>query len=69
MPDHAVGTKRYLAPEILDGTIQKKRLDSYVMADMYSLALVMWEVARRCNWRGERLSLGADVFGVKGVPH
>ncbi len=53
VPDHAVGTRRYLAPEILSGTIKKWMLYSYVMADVYSLALVMWEVTRRCNWRGK----------------
>jgi serine/threonine protein kinase len=42
-----VGTKRYLAPEILDGSINTKSFQSFVQADVYSLSLVLWEMARR----------------------
>lgn len=41
------GTARYLAPEILNTTFQCAVLDSYLRADMYSFALVMWEVLSR----------------------
>jgi len=47
-----VGTKRYLAPEMLDETIDKNRFDSWKMADVYSLGLVFWELGRRCNVGG-----------------
>ena len=47
-----MGTKRYLAPEMLDETIDKNRFDSWKMADVYSLGLVFWELGRRCNVGG-----------------
>ena len=43
-----VGTKRYMAPEILDETINAESFDSYRLADVYSFGLVIWETARRC---------------------
>ena len=46
-PTKRVGTKRYLAPEIIDETICFKNFSSYKMADMYSFGLVLWEIARR----------------------
>jgi len=42
-----VGTRRCMAPEILDETINIHMFDSYRQADVYSFALVMWEVSRR----------------------
>ncbi len=47
------GTKRYMAPEILDGTINASMFESYRMVDVYCLGLVFWEVARRCEVDGE----------------
>lgn len=41
------GTKRYMAPEILEDSLNKSHFDSYKSADIYSLGLVLWEVARR----------------------
>jgi len=41
------GTKRYLAPEILDESINAQHFDSWKCADVYSLGLVFWELARR----------------------
>ena len=48
-----VGTKRYLAPEILDGSINIKSFLSFVRADMYSLSLILWEMACRVVTEGE----------------
>ena len=42
------GTKRYMAPEILDESINMERFESFKQADIYSLGLVMWEICRRC---------------------
>ncbi|NP_001017357.1 activin receptor type-1 precursor [Xenopus tropicalis] len=42
-----VGTKRYMAPEVLDETIQVDCFDSYKRVDIYAFGLVLWEVARR----------------------
>ncbi|XP_029314906.1 activin receptor type-1C [Cottoperca gobio] len=50
--NHRVGTKRYMAPEILDETINTNGFESFKRADIYSLGLVFWELARRCSVRG-----------------
>lgn len=41
------GTKRYMAPEILDKKINYKSLLQFQKAEMYSLALIFWELLRR----------------------
>merc|ERR1711974_385548 len=38
------GTVRYLAPEILLGTVDKQQFNTYERADMYCFALVLWEI-------------------------
>ncbi|XP_014679189.1 PREDICTED: bone morphogenetic protein receptor type-1B-like [Priapulus caudatus] len=47
-----VGTRRYMAPEVLDDQLDATHFDSYRMADMYSFGLVLWEIARRCSSAG-----------------
>ncbi|VUZ51406.1 unnamed protein product [Hymenolepis diminuta] len=42
-----VGTKRYMAPEVLDNTLCANSFDAYMQADIYSLGLVLWEMTRR----------------------
>lgn len=44
---------RYMAPEVLDETINMKHFDSFKCADIYALGLVYWEIARRCNAGGK----------------
>ena len=46
-----VGTKRYMAPELLDESIEESLFDNWRRADVYSLGLVFWEIARYllCN--------------------
>ena len=46
------GTRRYMAPEVLDETLNSSHFESYRQADMYSLALVLWEITRRCEFDG-----------------
>lgn len=43
-----VGTRRYMAPEVLDESLNKNHFLAYIMADIYSFGLVIWEMARRC---------------------
>ncbi|KAK4311869.1 hypothetical protein Pmani_016653 [Petrolisthes manimaculis] len=52
VPNNRVGTKRYLAPECLDDSMNVNHIDSFKRADVYALGLVYWEVARRCNTGG-----------------
>ncbi|XP_077386017.1 activin receptor type-1B-like [Festucalex cinctus] len=51
-PNQRVGTKRYMAPEVLGETINMRHFDSFKCADIYALGLVYWEIARRCNSGG-----------------
>ncbi|XP_011568494.3 TGF-beta receptor type-1 isoform X2 [Plutella xylostella] len=44
-----VGTKRYMAPEVLDETMDTRQFDPYKRSDVYSFGLVLWETARRCG--------------------
>lgn len=46
--NHRVGTKRYMAPELLDETVNTSAFESYRRVDIYALGLVLWEVCRRC---------------------
>lgn len=55
---------RYMAPEILDETINTRSFESFKQADIYSLGLVFWEVARRCSIRG-KLHLKLRRFLIK----
>uniref|UniRef100_A2AJR6 receptor protein serine/threonine kinase n=2 Tax=Mus TaxID=862507 RepID=A2AJR6_MOUSE len=47
-----VGTKRYMAPEMLDDTMNLSIFESFKRADIYSVGLVYWEIARRCSVGG-----------------
>ncbi|XP_076874653.1 serine/threonine-protein kinase receptor R3 [Brachyhypopomus gauderio] len=42
-----VGTKRYMAPEVLDETIRVDIFESYKQTDIWALGLVLWEICRR----------------------
>ena len=42
-----VGTKRYMAPEVLDGSLAIDDFESYKRADVYAFALILWEIVRR----------------------
>lgn len=50
--NNRVGTKRYMAPEVLDETMNIDQFDSFKRADVYALGLIFWEIARRCNVGG-----------------
>jgi len=50
--NNKVGTKRYMAPELLDETINEKQFDAWKRADVYSLGLVYWELGMRTNLPG-----------------
>ncbi|XP_075968319.1 activin receptor type-2A [Anarhichas minor] len=43
-----VGTRRYMAPEVLEGAINFQR-DSFLRIDLYAVGLVLWELASRCK--------------------
>ena len=43
-----VGTKRYMAREILDMTMNMTVFENFRRVDIYSFGLMMWESTRRC---------------------
>lgn len=46
-----VGTRRYMAPEVLEGAINFTR-DAFLRIDVYACALVLWELLSRCTAHG-----------------
>ncbi|KAH9488958.1 Activin receptor type-1 [Bulinus truncatus] len=44
-----VGTKRYMAPEVLTESLNPAYFESFKCADVYSFGLVLWEIARRAR--------------------
>lgn len=57
----------YMAPEVLDETINMKHFDSFKCADIYALGLVYWEIARRCNSGGNSWIFVFVNLGIKRV--
>lgn len=43
---------RYMAPEVLDDSINMKHFESFKRADIYAMGLVFWEIASRCSIGG-----------------
>lgn len=62
-PNTRVGTKRYMPPEVLDESLNRCHFQSYIMADMYSFGLILWEMARRCVSGGEFRNRIFDLSG------
>ncbi|KAG8432156.1 hypothetical protein GDO86_016698 [Hymenochirus boettgeri] len=60
-----VGTARYMAPEVLESRVNLEDPESFKQMDVYSLALVLWELASRCEASGEvrgyELPFGSNV--------
>ncbi|CAH1789015.1 unnamed protein product [Owenia fusiformis] len=50
--NNKVGTKRYMAPELLDETMNPECFDSFKRVDVYAFGLVLWEITRRCSISG-----------------
>ncbi|XP_050525051.1 bone morphogenetic protein receptor type-1B-like [Daktulosphaira vitifoliae] len=48
-PNSRVGTRRYMAPEVVNDTIDVTSFSAFKAADMYSTSLVLWELCRRCR--------------------
>ncbi|NXY60354.1 AMHR2 protein, partial [Callaeas wilsoni] len=47
---HTAGTQRYLAPEILDESLDLRAWGRALrQADVYALALLLWEILSRCQ--------------------
>ena len=62
-----VGTRRYMAPEVLEGAINFSR-DAFLRIDMYACGLVLWELATRCNVLGPPQDY-KHPFEAEASPH
>jgi len=38
-----------MAPEVLESRINLENIESFKQTDVYSMALVLWEITSRCN--------------------
>lgn len=47
-----VGTIRYMAPEVLDGTLNMDCFENLKRTDIYALALILWEICKRMTFAG-----------------
>lgn len=48
-----------MAPEVLESRVNLEDLESFKQMDVYSMALVLWEMASRCEVvGGRRITLG-----------
>lgn len=63
-----VGTARYMAPEVLESRINLENMESFKQTDVYSMALVLWEITSRCNAIGEVKDY-EPPFGTKVREH
>ncbi|KAL8163955.1 UNVERIFIED_CONTAM: hypothetical protein K2H54_041895, partial [Gekko kuhli] len=59
------GAPRYTAPEILDESLNLQDLGSALkQADVYSMALVLWETLMRCSILFPDLCMGVGQIGI-----
>ncbi|XP_075443129.1 TGF-beta receptor type-2 isoform X1 [Ascaphus truei] len=63
-----VGTARYMAPEVLESRINLENVESFKQTDVYSMALVLWEITSRCNAIGDVKDY-EPPFGTKVREH
>ena len=48
-----VGTYRYMSPEELLTTVDLDSTETFKQMDVYSMALVLWEIVSRCAVAGK----------------
>lgn len=61
-----VGTRRYMAPEVLEGAINFQR-DAFLRIDMYAMGLVLWELVSRCKAADGERDGSPEHSGCVGV--
>lgn len=47
-----VGTIRYMAPEVLDGSLNMECIENLRRTDIYALGLILWEICKRMTFDG-----------------
>uniref|UniRef100_A0AAG5DVI6 Serine/threonine-protein kinase receptor n=1 Tax=Anopheles atroparvus TaxID=41427 RepID=A0AAG5DVI6_ANOAO len=63
-----VGTRRYMAPEVLEGAINFTR-DAFLRIDVYACGLVLWELVSRCTIHGGPVDEYRLPFETELGPH
>ncbi|XP_058127838.1 activin receptor type-2A-like [Anopheles ziemanni] len=63
-----VGTRRYMAPEVLEGAINFTR-DAFLRIDVYACGLVLWELVSRCTVHGGPVDEYRLPFETELGPH
>lgn len=62
--NNRVGTKRYMAPEVLDETMDTTWFDAYKRVDVYAFGLVLWELCRRTVTNGKPILEVSDPISI-----
>lgn len=65
--NYRVGTKRYMAPEVLEEKFNPAVFESYRRIDMYSFGLVLWEVCLRCITGGKLYLSFQNKYIIKNL--
>lgn len=58
-----VGTSRYMAPELLERLVNLTDIELFKRVDVYAMALVLWEMANRCEAEEGMASPYQPVYG------
>lgn len=53
-----------MAPEVLESRINLENIESFKQADVYSMALVLWEITSRCEAIGGETQIAGSWVGV-----
>lgn len=56
-----------MAPEVLESRINLENIESFKQADVYSMALVLWEITSRCEAIGGETQIAGSWVGVTQV--
>lgn len=63
-----VGTKRYMAPEVLSEQIRTDCFESYKKTDIWAYGLVLWEITRRTVVNGEMFPAAGSARSRLSAP-
>lgn len=54
-----------MAPEVLESRINLENIESFKQTDVYSMALVLWEITSRCNAIGGEIIRSTTPLAAK----
>lgn len=55
-----------MAPEVLESRVNLEDLEAFKQMDVYSMALVLWEMASRCHANGGEVFVPISAGGAGG---